>query len=59
MPYGIQIRGPHHYRAQVRRNGIYRSQMFDTLQEAQQWRRVTDGLLSGYQVVDDKAEPLE
>ena len=48
MPYGIQMRGPHQYRAQVRRNGIYRSQTFGTLQEAQQWRRVTDGLLSGY-----------
>ena len=23
MPYGIQIRGPHQYRAQVRRNGVY------------------------------------
>jgi len=53
MPYGIQIRGQRQYRAQVRRNGIYRSRTFDTLQEAQQWRRVTDGLLSGYQAVDN------
>jgi len=53
MPCGIQMRGPHQYRAQVRRNGIYRSKTFETLQEAQQCRRVTDGLLSGYQVVDN------
>lgn len=53
MPYGIQIRGPHQYRAQVRRNGLYRSRTFDSLQDAQQWRRVTDGLLSGYQIVDN------
>jgi integrase len=53
MPYGIQIRGPRQYRAQVRRNGLYRSKTFDTLQEAQQWRRVTDGLLSGHQIVDN------
>ncbi len=41
------------YRAQVRRNGLYRSKTFESLQDAQQWRRVTDGLLSGHQVPDN------
>jgi len=35
MPYGIQVRGHRQYRAQVRRNGLYRSETFETLQDAQ------------------------
>jgi len=54
MPEGIQIRGPHQYRAQVRRNGVYRSKTFETLREAQQWRRTTDGKVSGDEFVDTK-----
>jgi hypothetical protein len=52
MPDGIQIRGPHQFRVQVRRNGVYLSKTFETLRAAQQWRRVTDGQVSGDIVVD-------
>jgi integrase len=55
MPEGIQVRGPHQYRAQIRRNGAYQSKTFETLKEAQQWRRVTDGKVSGGEFVDTKA----
>ena len=53
MPHGIQIRGQNRYRAQVRRNGVYRSRTFDTLREAQQWHRVTDGKITGQEYVDN------
>ena len=55
MPDGIQNRGPHQYRAQIRRNGVYQSKTFETLREAKQWRRVTDGKVSGDEFVDVKA----
>jgi hypothetical protein len=50
MPEGIQVRGPHQYRAQIRRNGVYQSKTFETLKEARQWRRVTDGKVSGGEI---------
>jgi hypothetical protein len=56
MPEGVQIRGPHQYRAQIRRNGAYQSKTFETLKEAQQWRRVTDGKVSGGELVGPDAE---
>jgi hypothetical protein len=43
MSGGIQVRGPHQYRAQVRRNGVYQSKTFETLREAQEWRRIVEG----------------
>ena len=52
MPDGIQVRGPHQYRVQIRRNGVYQSRTFETLREAQQWRRVIDGKASGDEFVD-------
>jgi integrase len=52
MPDGIQVRGPHQYRVQIRRNGVYQSRTFETLREAQQWRRITDGKASGDEFVD-------
>lgn len=55
MSDGIQIRGPHQYRAQIRRNGVYQSKTFETLREAQQWRRIADGQVSGDVLVDNKA----
>ncbi|HLG89082.1 MAG TPA: site-specific integrase [Alphaproteobacteria bacterium] len=55
MPEGIQVRGPHQYRVQIRRNGIYQSRTFETLREAREWRRVTDGKVSGGEFVDTRA----
>jgi aminoglycoside phosphotransferase len=52
MPDGIQIRGPNQFRAQVRRNGVYQSKTFETLSEATQWRRITDGQAAGEVFVD-------
>jgi hypothetical protein len=56
MPDGIQIRGPNQFRVQIRRNGVYKSETFETLREAQHWRRVTDGQVSGDIVVDTRTE---
>jgi integrase len=54
MPAGIQVRGPHQFRAQVRRNGVYQTKTFETLREAQEWRRITEGKVSGDELVDLK-----
>ncbi len=54
MPAGIQVRGPHQFRAQVRRNGVYQTKTFETLREAQQWRRIMEGKVSGDEFVDLK-----
>jgi integrase len=52
MHDGIQIRGPHQYRVQVRRNGAYQSKTFETLSEAQAWQRVVEGKVTGEELVD-------
>ena len=52
MPEGIQVRGPNQYRVQIRHNGVYHSRTFKTLRDAREWQRVTDGKVSGGEVVD-------
>lgn len=54
MPDGIQVRGPHQYRVQIRRNGIYQSKTFETLRDAQEWRRIVEGKVTGDEFVDLK-----
>jgi hypothetical protein len=54
MAEGIQIRGPHQFRVQVRRNGVYQTRTFETLREAQEWQRFTEGKVTGEEVVDPK-----
>jgi len=49
---GIQVRGPHQYRVQVRRNGVTRSKTFETLREAKEWQRVMEGKVTGEELVD-------
>jgi hypothetical protein len=51
---GIQVRGPHQYRVQVRRNGVYETKTFETLREAQDWQRVVEGKVTGEELVDRK-----
>jgi integrase len=51
---GIQVRGPHQYRVQVRRNGVIRSKTFETLREAKEWQRVMEGKVTGEELVDLK-----
>lgn len=48
----IQVRGPNQFRVQVRRNGAYVSETFETLQEAKTWERVMEGKVTGDDVVD-------
>jgi hypothetical protein len=52
VPEGIQVRGPHRYRVQVRRNGVYQSKTFETLREAQEWQRIVEGKVTGEEFVD-------
>jgi hypothetical protein len=54
MPEGIQVRGPHQYRVQVRRNGVYQSKTFESLRDAQEWRRIVEGKVTGDEFVDLK-----
>ena len=54
MPSGIQVRGPHQFRAQVRRNGVYQSRTFEKLSEAQEWLRITEGKVTGEEFLDLK-----
>jgi hypothetical protein len=42
MAEGIQVRGPHQFRVQVRRNGVYQSKTFEKLSGAQEWRRLME-----------------
>jgi len=49
---GIQARRPHQYRAQVGRNGVYQSKTFETLHEAQEWRPIVEGKVTGNEFVD-------
>jgi integrase len=55
MVGGIQIRGPHQFRVQVRRNGVYQSRTFEKLSEAQEWQRVTEGKVTGEEELVDLA----
>jgi hypothetical protein len=55
MPEGIQVRGPHQFRVQVRRNGVYQTKTFERLSEAQEWQRVMEGKVTGEDLVDLKA----
>jgi integrase len=54
MPEGIQVRGPHQYRVQVRRNGVYQSKTFEKLSEAREWQRIMEGKVTGEELVDRK-----
>jgi integrase len=54
MPEGIQVRGPHPFRVQVRRNGVYQTKTFEKLSEAQEWQRVMEGKVTGEEPVDLK-----
>ena len=49
---GIQVRGPYQCRAQLRRNGVYQSKTFETLREAQEWRRIVEGKVTGNEFID-------
>lgn len=51
---GIQVRGPHQFRVQVRRNGVSQSKTFKTLRDAQEWQRVTEGKITGEELIDLK-----
>jgi len=55
MPNGIQMRGPHQFRVQIRRKGHYQTKTFETLREAQDWQRITEGKVTGEEYVDLKA----
>jgi integrase len=54
MPLGIQHRGQHQFRVQVRRNGVYQTQTFETLREAREWQRIVEGKVTGAEFVDVK-----
>jgi hypothetical protein len=54
MANGIQLRGSHQYRVQIRRNGVYLSETFETLRQAQEWQRVMEGKVTGGDVIDLK-----
>lgn len=54
MAAGIQVRGPHQFRVQVRRNGVNQSKTFETLREAQEWQRITEGKVTGEELIDLK-----
>ncbi len=54
MPEGIQVRGPNQFRVQVRRNGVYQTKTFEKLSDAQEWQRVTEGKVTGEELVDLK-----
>jgi len=54
MPGGIQMRGPHQFRVQVRRNGVYETKTSETLREAQDWQWVAEGKVTGEEFVDRK-----
>jgi integrase len=54
MPEGIQVRGPHQFRVQVRRNGVYQTKTFERLSEAQEWQRIMEGKVTGEELVDLK-----
>ena len=53
MP-SIQIRGPHQFRAQVRRNGAYVTRTFESRREAEDWARITEGKVTGGEVVQKR-----
>lgn len=54
MAEGIQRRGPHQFRVQVRRNGVYQSRTFETLRQAQDWQRIVEGKVAGAEFIDFK-----
>lgn len=54
MPSTIQVRGPHQFRVQVRRNGIHQSRTFESLSAAREWQRVTECKVTGDEFVDVK-----
>ncbi|HTV27643.1 MAG TPA: site-specific integrase [Xanthobacteraceae bacterium] len=54
MAGGIQVRGAHQYRVQVRRNGVYQSKTFESLRAAQEWQRVVEGKVTGDEFVDTR-----
>jgi integrase len=54
MSEGIQVRGRHQFRVQVRRNGVYQSRTFETLRAAQEWQRIVEGKITGDEFVDLK-----
>ncbi len=51
---GIQVRGPNQFRVQVRRNGVHRTKTFEKLSDAQEWRRIMEGKVSGNEFADLK-----
>ena len=54
MPSTIQVRGPHQFRVQVRRNGVYQTRTFETLNAAREWQRIIEGKVTGDEFVDQK-----
>jgi integrase len=54
VPAGIQVRGPHQFRVQIRRNGLYQSRTFEKLADAREWQRVIEGKVTGDEFIDQK-----
>jgi integrase len=50
----IQSTGPHQHRVRIRRNGRYASRTFETRREAEEWARVTEGRVTGGEVIERK-----
>lgn len=50
----IEARGPHQFRARVRRNGVSRTKTFETRRAAQEWARVLEGKVSGDDFIDHR-----
>ena len=49
---GIQYRGKHQFRVQIRERGHQISQTFETLEEARRWKQDTERKLLGRKKVD-------
>jgi integrase len=48
----ISKRGPHQFCARIRRNGVSKTKTFETKTEAQDWARLTEGKVTGEEVID-------
>jgi integrase len=48
----IEQRGPHQFRAKIRRNGVSQTKTFETRRAAEDWARVLDGKVSGDDFID-------
>lgn len=53
---GIECRGPHQYRARVRRGDINEYRTFETLEAAKRWQEHMVGKIAGHEYVDRSLE---